>query len=278
RGVEAGQKVPMPLQRMRAEDLLAAVFPEQLGCAENMGTGPIPIPDHPLVTETIDNCLHEAMDVEGLDAVLAAIGDGSIRTVAIETVAPSPLSHEILHSNPYSYLDDAPLEERRARAVTLRQAVPELAGGLGALDAAAIAEVARQAWPVVRDADELHDALLSLGVVPRAIVERSGWAAWADELLQARRATWAESGPHTLLVAAERVAAVRLALPETRFTPPVQPSLFGARAPDADEAALRAIVGGWLESVGPTTVPELAERCGLPASRVALRLRPLPPP
>src|SRR5262249_33591285 len=170
---------PPGRRRLRAEELLAAVFPEQLGCAENMAAGPIPIPDHPLVTETIDNCLREAMDVDGLDTVLAGVADGSIRTVAIDTVAPSPLSHEILHSNPYTYLDDAPLEERRARAVTLRQAVPHLAGGLGALDEAAIAEVARQAWPLVRDADELHDVLLSLGVVPLATVETSGWTAWA---------------------------------------------------------------------------------------------------
>jgi ATP-dependent helicase Lhr and Lhr-like helicase len=269
---EGGRKVPMPLQRMRAEDLLAAVFPEQLGCAENMGAGPIPIPDHPLVTETIDNCLREAMDVDGLDTVLAGIADGSIRTVAIDTVAPSPLSHEILHSNPYTYLDDAPLEERRARAVTLRQAVPHLAGGLGALDEAAIAEVARQAWPLVRDADELHDVLLSLGVVPLATVETSGWMAWAADLVRACRATWAGS----LLIAAERVATVRLALPRELggidFAPPVQEALFGRRAPETEEDALRAIVGGWLECVGPTTVAELAARSGLPPSRVAVGL------
>jgi ATP-dependent Lhr-like helicase len=271
---ESGRKVPMSLQRMRAEDLLAAVFPEQLGCAENMGAGPIPIPDHPLVTETIDNCLREAMDVDGLDAVLAAIGDGSIRTVAIDTVAPSPLSHEILHSNPYTYLDDAPLEERRARAVTLRQAVPRLAGGLGALDEAAIAEVARQAWPVVRDADELHDVLLSLGVVPLAMLEASGWTAWAAELVQARRATWASAGSGSFLVAAERVATVRMALPRwlTGFAPPVQQALFGRRAPETEEDALRSIVGGWLECLGPTTVAELAARSGLPAPRVAVGL------
>ena len=267
---EGGRKVPMALQRMRAEDLLAAVFPEQLGCAENMGAGPIPIPDHPLVAETIDNCLREAMDVEGLDGVLAAVGDGSIRTVAIDTVAPSPLSHEILHSNPYTYLDDAPLEERRARAVTLRQAVPQLAGGLGALDQAAIAEVAGQAWPVVRDADELHDVLLSLGVVPLATLEASGWTAWAADLVQARRATWAGS----LLIATERVAAVRLALPHElgHLSPPVQEALFGRHARETEEDALRAIVGGWLECVGPITVAELAARAGLPASRVAVGL------
>jgi ATP-dependent Lhr-like helicase len=155
--------------------------------------------------------------------------------------------------------------------VALRQAVPELAAGLGALDPAAIAEVARQAWPVVRDADELHDALLSLGVLPRAVLESSGWAAWADELVDARRAAWA--GP--LLVAAERVAAVRLALPGVTFVPPVQESLFGRRVPEDEEDALRAIVGGWLESVGPTTVAELAQRAGLPASRVAVGLAQL---
>src|SRR4029453_9916646 len=104
---EGGQKVPMPLQRMRAEDLLGAVFPEQLGCAENVGARPTPTPHPPLVPETIDNGLREAMDVDGLDAVLAAIADGSIRTVAIDTVAPSPLSHEILHSNPTTYLHAA---------------------------------------------------------------------------------------------------------------------------------------------------------------------------
>jgi ATP-dependent Lhr-like helicase len=266
---EGGRKVPMPLQRMRAEDLLAAVFPQQLGCADNAPGGPIPIPDHPLVAETVDNCLHEAMDVDGLDAVLAAIADGSIGTVAIDTVAPSPLSHEILHSNPYTYLDDAPLEERRARAVALRQAVPELGAGLGALDPAAIAEVASQAWPVVRDADELHDVLLSLGVVPRALLEASGWAAWGDELVHARRATWAGS----LLVAAERAALVRLALPEVRFAPPVQEALFGRHAAaETEEDALRSIVAGWLECVGPATTAELAERTGLPVSRVAIGL------
>src|SRR5262245_6606317 len=268
---EGGRKVPMPLQRMRAEDLLGAVFPEQLGCAENMGAGPIPIPDHPLVTETIDNCLREAMDIDGLDAVLAAIADGSIRTVAIDTVAPSPRPHEIPHTHPHSYLDDAPLEERRARAVTLRQAVPELAGGLGALDPAAIAEVARQAWPVVRDADELHDALLSFGVVPRSVLDSCGWSGWADALVASRRATWAGA----LLVAAERVAAVRLALPGIAFVPPVQEALFGRRAPESEEDALRAIVGGWLECLGPTTVAELAARAGLAPSRVAIGLAQL---
>ena len=272
---QGGKKVPMPLQRMRAEDLLAAVFPEQLGCQDNRPGGPIPIPDHPLVTETIDNCLHEAMDVDGLAAVLESIRDGRIRTVAIETVAPSPLSHEILNSNPYTYLDDAPLEERRARAVSLRQTVPELAGGLGALDPEAIAEVERQAWPVVRDADELHDALLTMGVVPRAQLEAAGWSATADELLRTQRATWAVGLAAPALIAVERVGLVRLALPDVHFEPAVQEPLFVRRVERTEEEALRAIVGGWLEATGPVTVAELARRTSMPEGRIAIGLAQL---
>src|SRR6185295_913216 len=115
-----GARVPAPFQRMRADDLLAAVFPDQVACGENL-TGPICIPDHPLVKETIGNCLHEAMDLDGLRAILRAIGTGEIRTASIETSQASPFSHEILNANPYAYLDDAPLEERRTRAVQLRQ-------------------------------------------------------------------------------------------------------------------------------------------------------------
>src|ERR1700684_4385081 len=111
-----GRKVPPPIQRMRSDDLLAAVFPDQAACAENL-TGEIRVPDHPLVNENIDNCLHEAMDIDGLLRIVTAIGDGDISTVAIDNPAPSPFSHEILNANPYAFLDDAPLEERRARAV-----------------------------------------------------------------------------------------------------------------------------------------------------------------
>ncbi len=163
---QGGRKVPPPIQRMRADDLLAAVFPDQAACAENL-TGEIRIPDHPLVNETIDNCLHEAMDLDGLIAILERMDEGPLRTVAVDTPEPSPFSHEILNANPYAYLDDAPLEERRARAVQLRRTLPpEDAAGIGALDPAAIAEVAAESWPVVRDADELHDALLTLIVLP----------------------------------------------------------------------------------------------------------------
>ena len=143
-----------------------AVFPDQVACAENL-TGPIRIPDHPLVNETIANCLDEAMDLEGLEDVLRGIESGAIRTVALDTPEPSVFSHEILNANPYAYLDDAPLEERRARAVMLRRTLPaDAADGTGVLDPAAIEQVAAESWPEVRDADELHDALLTLIMLP----------------------------------------------------------------------------------------------------------------
>src|SRR5207253_8122172 len=160
-----GRKVPAPILRMRSDDLLAAVFPDQVACQGNR-SGPIEPPDHPLVNETVLNCLHEAMDLDGLAAIVTAMERGEIRAVAVETPAPSPMSHEILNANPYAFLDDAPLEERRARAVSLRRTAPELAGDLGRLDPAAVDEVRAQSWPDLRTPHELHDLLLSVGLLP----------------------------------------------------------------------------------------------------------------
>ena len=157
-----GKRVPVAIQRMRAHDLLAAVFPAQLACGDNH-TGPIEPPDHPLVNETIANCLHEAMDTRRTAGAADDDRAGRIRTLAIDTPLPSPMTHEILNANPYAFLDDAPLEERRARAVSLRRTDPDLAAGIGALDQAAIDEVCAQAWPDVRDVEEFHDVLLSVG-------------------------------------------------------------------------------------------------------------------
>src|SRR5439155_1012675 len=164
---------------------------------------------------------------------------------AIDTAAPSPMSHEILNSNPYTYLDDAPLEERRARAVALRRTDPDLAAGLGALDPAAIAEVRAQAWPDVRDADELHDALLSMVLVPAAEIEAAGWGGFAAELAAAGRATWGESGALRALVAVERLPVARAAVPGLRA------DLDWPGAEPGREEALHALLGGWLECVGP---------------------------
>ncbi len=301
-----GRRVPMPIQRMRAEDLLAAVFPAQLACGDNH-VGPVELPDHPLVNETIDNCLHEAMDIDGLAEVLASIGSGRIRTRAVETPAPSPMSHEILNANPYAFLDDAPLEERRARAVALRRTIPDLADGVGALDPQAIEEVRRQAWPDARDADEVHDALLTLCVLP--VADAAEWKDHLDALISGGRVNLVDVGAVApAYVAAERQGLVRAAfglsdsgdpgrrghgvlLPHPlagegqgegadlseplsreqcgRGDPRSQPLHKSSPSPClSEEEALVTIVRGWMESLGPITAASLAARLSLAAVRM----------
>ncbi len=255
-----GRKVPPQLLRMRADDLLASVFPDQAACPENL-TGPIRVPDHVLVRETIDNCLREAMDVDGLSAVLREIESGALRTVAIDTPEPSAFCHEILNANPYAYLDDAPLEERRARAVQLRRTTRDDAGGAGILDPAAIAEVAAESWPVVRDADELHDALSTLIVLPPV----AEWSAWFDELVEQNRATTLSvtlsgvEGRHVFWTCAERLDLARVAYPDGRAVPEIAPVTADAPPPTREEA-FAEVLRGWLESSGPMTVGAIAQR------------------
>ena len=171
---QGGKKVPPQIQRMRADDLLASVFPDVAACQENI-VGDIQIPKHPLVDEVMKDVLHEAMDINGLKNLLSGMADGRIRCVAVDTPVPSQFSHEILNANPYAYLDDAPLEERRARAVEMRRILPEsVLEEVGRLDPAAIAQVREEAWPDVRDADELHDVLHTLIALP--VSYRPGFA------------------------------------------------------------------------------------------------------
>jgi|HubBroStandDraft_2_1064218.scaffolds.fasta_scaffold00035_14 ATP-dependent Lhr-like helicase len=238
-----GRKVPPQLIRMRADDLVAAVFPDQAACPENL-TGPIEIPDHVLVRETLSNCLHEAMDLDGFLEILREIENGTLATVAIDTPEPSVFCHEILNANPYAFLDDAPLEERRTRAVALRRTTRDDADGTGILDPAAIAQVAAESWPVVRDTDELHDALTTLIVVPPV----AQWADWFEELVSQRRAfviLSAVEGGQKYWTCAERLEIAREA--------------YDAPSP-AREEAVTEILRGWLESSGPMTVAEMAER------------------
>src|SRR5947209_6952391 len=161
-----GKKVPPNIQRMRADDLLAAVFPEALACPENL-EGEIQLSEHPLIREVMKDVLMEALDFDGLLRVLTEMGEGKIQCMAVDTPVPSQFSHEILNANPYAYLDDAPLEERRACAVEMRRVLPQtVLSEIGKLDPAAIATVRDDAWPDVRDAEELHDALISMIAVP----------------------------------------------------------------------------------------------------------------
>ncbi len=252
-----GRKVPPPLQRMRADDLLAAVFPDQAACQENI-VGDIRIPDHPLVNETIKDCLHEAMDLDGLKRLIERIGTGEVRTVAIDTPEPSPFSHEILNANPYAYLDDAPLEERRARAVQMRRTIGPDAGGVAALDPAAIAQVASESWPTARDAEELHDALLTLVVVPPV----SEWEQLFRTLRESGRASVLSAGGANFWVAAERLGSARVLYPDSTIVPVIG-DYDRAPAPDQGSAAAEAL-RGWFESTGPQTQSALTRRFALP--------------
>ncbi len=256
-----GRKVPPPIQRMRSDDLLASVFPDQVACQENL-TGDIRIPDHPLVNETVRDCLHEAMDLDGLRAVLAGIESGAIETRAVDTAEPSPLCHEILNANPYAFLDDAPLEERRARAVQLRRTLGADPGGMGALDPAAIATVAGESWPVVRDPDELHDALLTLVALPPV----PEWTLWLDDLAASRRAGVLRVGETPLWVPTERLGLVRSLYPGEAVEPELPD--IGHAGPAEREAAAAELLRGWLESTGPVTASAMAERLALPPALV----------
>src|SRR5438128_10146628 len=147
---------------MAAEDLLALVFPDQVACAENL-SGPIEVPAHPLVEQTVRDCLEEARDIRGLEALLRSIERGERALIAREMNEPSPLAQEILTAKPYAFLDDAPAEERRTLAVMNRRFLDaETAADLGRLDQAAIDRVREEAWPQAENADELHDALMQL--------------------------------------------------------------------------------------------------------------------
>jgi len=241
-----GKKTPANLLRMRTDDLLAQVWPQQVQCQEH-AEGPLVPPDHPLVNESLRNCLHEAMDLEGLKGLLGRMERGEVRLIARDTPEPSPLCHEILNSAPYAYLDDAPLEERRARAVQTRRTLsPDDAVSLGALDDEAVAQVRAQAWPDLRDRDELHDLLLSLILLPEREAEES-WRELFAELQREGRAT---------LLGQSWVAAERLPLAQ------------------GEDAALEA-VRGWMGVLGPVSARGLAQRLGLSLAQVEAALAQL---
>ena len=273
---QGGKKVAPQIQRMRADDLLASVFPEAQACQENI-VGEIKIPNHPLIAEVMKDVLTEAMDVQGLERVLRDIGEGRIRCLAVDTPVPSQFSHEILNANPYAYLDDAPLEERRARAVEMRRVLPEaVLSEVGRLDPAAIAEVCADAGPDVRDAEELHDALLTLIAMPMregtAEVAAAGglraklaestaeWSGYFERLVAERRAGMAEVDGARYWVAAERVKVFEQLFPSARFEVSL-PEVESAET--TREEAVLALATGWMTHTGPVTASELGRALGL---------------
>lgn len=258
-----GKRVPMPLQRMRADDLLAAVFPEQAACGDNH-PGPVELPAHPLVDETISNCLFEAMDFPGLKRLLENVRSGSTETVVAETPNPSPMSHEILNANPYAFLDDAPLEERRARAVSLRRVDPTIANGIGALDQNAIDEVKNQAWPEVRSAEELHDLLLTLCIYPTQEMPPS-WTSYVGELSGSGRLCLFETSTSKSFVApTERLEVASVVYQcELSAAVAVEESDYGG-----SEEPVVQIIRGWMECLGPISGEELSTKLEIPLSKV----------
>jgi ATP-dependent Lhr-like helicase len=246
-----GKKVPPQIARMNAEDLLASVFPDQVACAENL-SGAIEVPDHPLVRQTVRDCLEDAMDIEAFENVLRRLERGAIRVVARDLTEPSPLALEALNARPYAYLDDAPLEERRTQAVMSRRWLdPESAADIGKLDPQAVARVRAEAWPDAATPDELHDALLWLTFMTlEECRSDAAWPGMMEELSRQGRVVRIPCpGQGALWAAAERQA------------------LF-APYPPADES-LVTIVRGRLEGLGPIRAAAIAESIGVPESRLS---------
>ncbi|MEO5936253.1 MAG: DEAD/DEAH box helicase, partial [Terriglobales bacterium] len=266
-----GKKIPPQLQRIRSDDLLASVFPDIAACQEHVQR-PINIPDHPLIREVMKDVLTEAMDMEGLRDIIRGLQDGSIKFLAVDTPVPSQFSHEILNANPYAYLDDAPLEERRARAVQMRRTLPEsVLNEIGRLDPAAIAQVREEAWPDVRDADELHDILQTLIALPARLESipqedpEQAWGLHFAQLVMNGRAARATLGGRLFWVAAERSRSFQALYPDAVFESPILE--IEKAAPSADDALL-ALVTGWFTHTGPITAQRLSDSLHLPATDI----------
>ena len=269
---QKGKKVPPQIMRTRGDDLLANVFPQVAACQENI-EGDIEIPDHPLVREVMKDVLQEAMDLEGLTRVLGEMHAGRIRCVAVDTTTPSQFSHELLNANPYAFLDDAPQEERRARAVAMRGTIPDsVLGEAGRLSPEAIAEVREAQWPDLRDEHELHDLLANLVCVPVTITDQAGtrdWPLFFERLMAARRVSIATvdlpGGVRSYWVAAERLDWLRTLWPDLTLSMPLP--VIEVQKLSAEEVTRRA-VQGWMSLLGPATASSLGAGLGLAPSEI----------
>src|SRR5271163_1340264 len=264
-----GKRIAPQVQRTRSDDLLASVFPQVAACQENI-EGNVRIPDHPLIQEVMKDVLTEAMDLEGLIQLLAGIRTGAIRCLAVDSAVPSAFAHELLNANPYAFLDDAPLEERRARAVSMRGMVPDkLLGEAGRLDPAAIAELREECWPDIRDEHELHDLLCALVVIPSGMLadpRTRDWGLFFERLVRQGRATIGVSDGVEYAIAAERMEHARLLWPAMRF--PQELTVPFEKEELVHENVARKVALGWLGILGPVTARSLGERIGLPAREI----------
>jgi len=264
--MRGSRKNPPAIQRMEADDLMAAVFPTLAACQENVAPGPLEIPDHTLVRQTLEDCLHEAMDIDGLRELIAGVEAGRITVITRDTTEPSVLAHEILNGAPFTYLDDAPLEERRSRQVQLPRGLPVAARDLARLDPGAIERVREQVRPDPRDADELHDLLMTLYVMR----PENAWQDWFGELAAAGRTAVISVPGGALWCAAERLAAVAELFPGGG-TPSVPYQMNAKPAPDP-EAIAAEMLRGHLDVRGPSTVADLSTATALGEPDVTLAL------
>ena len=280
-----GKRIAPQIQRTRSEDLMASVFPQAAACFETI-VGDIQIPDHPLVNEVMQDVLQEAMDLEGLIELLRGIKDGTIRCLAIDTPTPSVFAHELLNANPYAYLDEAGLEERRARATSLGRTLPDEPGRI---DPAAIAAIRKEIWPDLRDENELHDLLHSLIALPLHVIDREEtrhWPLFYERLIQKGRAQTLDLNRTPCWVATERLPhiATLYRIPYDASSRPEQQTVSSSAAewrdprispeaqqistpqatnPVTKEATTQKLVQGWLQILGPTTANNLAQTLNL---------------
>ena len=268
--MRGGKKNPPAIQRMEADDLMAAVFPTLAACQENVAPGPMEIPDHPLVRQTLEDCLHEAMDIDGLRELLAGIESGRVTVVVRDTTEPSVLAHEILNGRPFTFLDDAPLEERRSRAVPLRRGLPVEAGELARLDPAAIERVTEQVRPDPRDADELHDLLMRPW---SRCGPPTGWRPMFDALVaRPPRGRACTGRPGELWCAVERRPAIEVLFPDAAIVPdhPGRPASRPSRRTRTRRPP--SLLRGHLDCRGPSTAADLAGATGLPQNLIVRAL------
>lgn len=271
-----GKKIPANLQRMNAQDLVALIFPDQLACLENIA-GDREVPDHPLVRQTIQDCLYEAMAVEALEQLLRRMEAGDVQLIAKDLREPSVLAQEILNARPYAFLDDAPLEERRTRAVANRRWLdPSEAKDLGKLDEAAIEAVKMQAWPEAENKDELHDALVMLGFLASEEIEANPeWRIFFSELVADRRASVLKHHDHALCIAVERLPQWKAILDTYSLSPELEIPGKLLNQIWTKERALVEIVRGRLEGLGPVRAIRIADSSGIPISEIAQALTAL---
>ncbi|MFT3742303.1 MAG: DEAD/DEAH box helicase [Gammaproteobacteria bacterium] len=266
----SGKQLPPNIIRMLAEDLLAAVFPDAAACQDNLGGKDIELPDHLLVNETLKDIMEEALDLEGLKNVLDKIQQGQIECLAVDTSAPSPFACEILNANPYAFLDDAPLEERRARAVQMRRLLPDsVLQSMGALDSKAIIAVQKHAWPDIRNPDELHDALNTLILLPLTIelpaiaFSFAQWQSYFEQLKQTGRVGLAEVDGAVYGFAIEKYPAVQAIFPHANI------QTFSSYVSQAHaENWLLEMIRGWMLHLGPITVTALSRLLSVDSQRI----------